>query len=154
MTQLETLTQKLLTYRELSARYTSRYQLDVTISRGLYARVTRGTYMHRRDWEHLTQEQRYLARVLALAQQHPGAIFSHETAAVLHGLPLAKIPPTVHIYCPYRTRVRDFTIHHGEFHLPTDTTVFSPGIRVTSLARTLDDIACAQTEPQRTVVRF
>lgn len=154
MTQLETLTQKLLTFRELSARYTSRYQLEMSIARGLYSRVTRGSYMHRRDWEHLTEEQRYLARVLALAQQNPGVIFSHETAALLHGLPLAAVPTTVHIYSPYRTRIREFTVHHGELHLPTDTTVFSPGIRATSLARTLDDMALAASEPRRTVVRL
>lgn len=154
MTLLEKLTQKLLTYRELNVRYTSRYQLDATIAKGIYNRVARGFYMHRRDWQQLTYEQRYLARVLALAQQHPEAIFSHETAALLHGLPLANIPSTVHIYCPYRTRVRDFTIHHGEFHLPTDTTVFSPGIRATSLGRTLDDISCAYLESRQTVVRF
>lgn len=154
MTQLENLTQKLLTYRELSSRYTSRYQLETAIGRGIYRRVARGTYMHRRDWDQLSAEGRYLARVLALAAQTPGAIFSHETAALLHGLPLTSIPVTVHIYCPYRTRIRDFTVHHGEFHLPTETTVFSPGIRATSLARTLEDMALAASEPRRTVVRL
>ncbi|MFW0183116.1 hypothetical protein ACN082_06375 [Rothia sp. CCM 9417] len=154
MTQLETLAQKLLTIRELSARYSSRYQLERAIARGCYSRVTRGAYMHRRDWEELTGEQGYLARVLALALQNQGIIFSHETAALLHGLPLASIPPSVHIYSPYRTRVRDFTVHHGELHLPTDSTVFSPGIRATSLARTLDDMVVEASEPRRTLVRL
>lgn len=154
MTELEALQHNLLPLRELNARYTSRYQLESAIARDRYSRVIRGTYMRRKDWENLTEEQRYLSRLLALAQQNPGIIFSHNTAALLHGLPTAQLPQTVHIYSPYRTRMQEFTVHHGELHLPTDTTVFSPGIRVTSLGRTLDDMASASSKPQKTVVRF
>ncbi|MDY6051191.1 MAG: hypothetical protein SPI83_02100 [Rothia sp. (in: high G+C Gram-positive bacteria)] len=141
MTQLEKLHQKLLTCQQLTARYPNRYQLDTAIARGFYRRVTRGFYLHRTDWEKLTPQEAYMARVLALAASYPGIIFSHQTAALLQGLPLETLPETVHVYCYYRTRAKDYTVHHGELHLPTDTTVLAPGIRITSLERTLADLA-------------
>ncbi|WP_237198343.1 hypothetical protein [Rothia nasimurium] len=141
MTQLEELNQKLLTCQQLTARYPNRYRLEAAIARGLYRRVVRGFYLHRTDWESLTPEDVYLARVLALAASYPGIIFSHQTAALLHGLPLESLPETVHVYCYHRTRAKDYTVHHGELHLPTDTTVLAPGIRITSLERTLADLA-------------
>lgn len=141
MTQLEELNQKLLTCQQLAARYPNRYQLEAAIARGLYRRVARGFYLHRTDWDSLTSEEVYLARVLALAASYPGIIFSHQTAALLHGLPLESLPETVHVYCYHRTRAKDYTVHHGELHLPTDTTVLAPGIRITSLERTLTDLA-------------
>ena len=141
MTQLEELNQKLLTCQQLAARYPNRYQLEAAIARGLYRRVARGFYLHRTDWDSLTPEEVYLARVLALAASYLGIIFSHQTAALLHGLPLESLPETVHVYCYHRTRAKDYTVHHGELHLPTDTTVLAPGIRITSLERTLTDLA-------------
>lgn len=141
MTQLEELNQKLLTCQQLTARYPNRYRLEAAIARGLYRRVARGFYLHRTDWDSLTPEAVYLARVLALAASYPGIIFSHQTAALLHGLPLESMPETVHVYCYHRTRAKDYTVHHGELHLPTDTTVLAPGIRITSLERTLTDLA-------------
>ena len=140
MTQLEELNQKLLTCQQLTARYPNRYRLEAAIARGLYRRVARGFYLHRTDWDSLTPEAVYLARVLALAASYPGIIFSHQTAALLHGLPLESLPETVHVYCYHRTRAKDYTVHHGELHLPTDTTVLAPGIRITSLERTLTDL--------------
>lgn len=141
MTQLEELNQKLLTCQQLTARYPNRYQLEAAIARGLYRRVARGFYLHRTDWNSLIPEEVYLARVLALAASYPGIIFSHQTAALLHGLPLESLPETVHVYCYHRTRAKDYTVHHGELHLPTDTTMLAPGIRITSLERTLTDLA-------------
>ncbi|WP_421084734.1 hypothetical protein [Rothia nasimurium] len=97
--------------------------------------------MHRKDWDCLTAEEQYLARVVAQAASTPDIIFSHDTAALIHGLPYRNLPETLHVYSFHRTRAQGFTVHHGELHLPTDTTVFSPGIRVTSLERTLADLA-------------
>ncbi|MDO4820450.1 MAG: hypothetical protein Q4A03_00150 [Rothia sp. (in: high G+C Gram-positive bacteria)] len=148
MTHLEELNQKLLTCQQLTARYPNRYQLEAAIARGRYRRVTRGFYLHRSDWDKLTPEETYLARVLALAASYPGIIFSHQTAALLHGLPLENLPETVHVYCYHRTRAKDYTVHHGELHLPIDTTVLAPGIRMTSLERTLTDLA-EKPSPQR-----
>lgn len=148
MTHLVELNQKLLTCQQLTARYPNRYQLEAAIARGRYRRVTRGFYLHRSDWDKLTPQETYLARVLALAASYPGIIFSHQTAALLHGLPLESLPETVHVYCYHRTRAKDYTVHHGELHLPTDTTVLAPGIRMTSLERTLADLA-EKPSPQR-----
>ncbi len=153
MTQLETLHRKLLTCQELLARYASRHQFDTAIARGVYRRVARGIYMHRHDWSQLTREEAYLARVLALASSYQGIIFSHSTAAILHGLPFEKLPERVHVYSYHRTRAKDYTVHHGELHLPTETTVLSPGLRITSLERTLNDLSAADS-PRTHRVRF
>lgn len=141
MTNLEELSAKLLTYHSLAHRYAHTHQLSAALNKGVYRRVVRGAYMHSKDWERLTAEEQYLARIVAQAASTPDLIFSHHTAAILHGLPYSDVPETLHVYSYHRTRAQGFTVHHGELYLPTDTTVFSPGIRVTSLERTLADLA-------------
>lgn len=141
MTLLETLDQQLLTGQDLAQRYPQRYHLDYAISRGLYRRVARGYYLHRSLWASLTDQAQYLVTLLAHSRLYPGVIFSHESAALLHTLPLEQLPEEVHLYSYYRIRAQAVRVHHGSLHLPTDTTVFLPGLRVTSLERTLEDLA-------------
>lgn len=143
MTQLEQLNAHLATCEELTRRYGSRASLDRALARGVYRRVARGVYLHRHTWESLNAEEAYLTRILALNRLHQGLIFSHHTAALLHGLPspIDTVPDAVHIYSYQRIRSRGCAVHHGELHLPTETTVLLPGLRITSLERTLTDLA-------------
>lgn len=66
-------------------------------------RIRPGVYAHRQDWAAASTEGRVIARAHALGLIADDAVFSHETAAALHGLPLFR---------PDRTRVH-LTVSHA-----------------------------------------
>jgi hypothetical protein len=66
------------------------------LERGDIVRVARGIYAPAVAWRALAPWQRYLARIHATSLVHPDAIYCHESAAVLHGLPISGEPPEVH----------------------------------------------------------
>ena len=92
------------------------------VSRGDAVRVRRGVYADAAEWRALAPWDRYLAEVHAVAMTRPDAVFSHESAAVLSGLPVFGRPEFVHVLDePYaRARgsagVRTHTTH-GERRL-------------------------------------
>lgn len=59
--------------------------------------VRRGIYAPAPAWHALAPWDRYLARVFAVAMTHPEAVFSHESAAALEGLPILGDPLVVHV---------------------------------------------------------
>ncbi len=65
---------------------------------GRYIRVRAGVYAPRAEWDRLKPWERYLARVHAYALVNPDAVFSHESAAALLGLPLFGEPRDIHTY--------------------------------------------------------
>lgn len=71
--------------------------LDRAHGRGELTRVRRGVYAPRAAWNALRPWERYLARVHAVALLHPDAVFTHESAAALLGLPVIGDPFTVHV---------------------------------------------------------
>lgn len=146
MTKLKDISDNILDYTDLLEELGGRYPFESRVGRGVYQRLMRGKYMRTRYWSQLTEEEQYLARIIGLAGTIPGAIFSHQTAALMHGLPVNGVPDQVHLYVPQRVRSQGLKIHHGRLHMPTDTTVFLPGIRVTSLERTLEDLSMAHDE--------
>lgn len=74
----------------------------------VHVRVRAGVYAERGAWDRLMPWDRYLARVHAFALTHRGAIFSHESAAVLLGMPIFGEPRDIHVYDPHRTQSRRF----------------------------------------------
>lgn len=81
------------------------------------------------------------ARALALTSREP-PLFSHLTAAALHGLPVrAPASPKVHItLSPERPGAQSLVVRHrGD--VPVDQQVEVHGIRFTSLERTMADVA-------------
>lgn len=81
----------------------SRFRSDAGL-----VRVRPGIYAPRVQWNTLRPWDRYLARVHAFGRRHPGVIFSHESAAVLLGLPVFGEPCDIHVYDPDRSRSRRF----------------------------------------------
>ncbi|MBN9212475.1 MAG: hypothetical protein BGO45_14115 [Microbacterium sp. 71-36] len=73
-------------------------------------RVRPGVYTRREDWDGLAPWDRYLARVHAYALIRPDAIFSHESAAALLGLPLFGHPLRIHVFDDRRSR----SLAHGD----------------------------------------
>ncbi|MFJ4164986.1 hypothetical protein ACIPY5_05475 [Microbacterium sp. NPDC089698] len=105
-------------------------------------RIRPGVYAHRQDWAAATPEGRVIARAHALGLISDDAVFSHETAAALHGLPLFR---------PDRTRVH-LTVSHARpgsavgtirhrGSVPEEEIVEIRGLRCTTLERTVADVA-------------
>jgi hypothetical protein len=67
-------------------------------------RVRRAVYTPKQDWEALPEWDRYLLRVHAFALARPDAVFSHESAAALLGLPIFGHPRRIHIFDARRER--------------------------------------------------
>jgi hypothetical protein len=114
-------------------------------SAGNYHRVATGVYMDRDEWDALGTDDRYRVRVRAAAlRSAPCAQFSHDSAAALHRLPSnGPWPATVHELVergPGGTSRRDIR-RHGLGRDPAPVTI--DGVTVTSLARTLVDIAAS-----------
>jgi hypothetical protein len=122
--------------------------------RGELVRVRRGCYMPRPEWEVLTSEQRHIARAHAVAANASiEPVFSHFTAAALHGIPIAgPHPREVHVTIPQgaaRRRQVELTSH--SLPLGPEQVGRVDGLLVTSRERTLVDL-CTWTTLQSAVV--
>src|SRR6478735_5237839 len=120
------------------------------VRNGDLARITRGWY---RTAPPADEQQDVIDRVIAHLMRAPGLVASHESAAVMHQLPLvfAKLTP-IHLTCNSVTggrRNRERVVHSSPLGASDVTRI--AGHRVTSIARTLVDLGCASPDP-RTVI--
>lgn len=106
-------------------------------------RVRRGAYADAGTWTRIGPDGRYRALVGAAARLVPGGVFSHHSAAVMHRLPtIDGWPDKVHQTVPRsgggRSTAR--TIRHTvQGDIPS---VVIDGVTVTTLERTVVDLAC------------
>lgn len=117
--------------------------LERLLGTGTIVRLRPGVYVRPGSDAAAKPEEWMVARAQALAKiSRRAPLFSHLTAAALHGLP---------VYAPSSTRVHvildpdrpgaaaDVVRHRG--HVPADQIEHRRGLRCTSLERTLSDIA-------------
>lgn len=100
--------------------------------------------MEQKRWRGLSPESRHRAEVLATAFSETGSdpVFSHVSAAVLWGLPLYRVRPTrVHALTAPNQRHSTTGILRHEGTVPDADIAEIRGIRCTSLARTVFDVA-------------
>lgn len=104
-------------------------------------RIRPGVYAHRQDWAAASPEGRVIARAHALGLISDDAVFSHETAAALHGLPLFHADRArVHLTVSHaRPGSAVGTIRHRG-SVPEDEVVETRGLRCTTLERTVADV--------------
>lgn len=110
---------------------------------GTLVRVRPGVYTIRSRWDDLPPWERYLVRVHALAAARRDAVFSHESAAALLGLPVFGHPRSIHIFDGRRERsVRygDVTVHTSADQRETRRTA---GIRTSTIEDVVLDLARA-----------
>jgi hypothetical protein len=111
---------------------------------GSLVRIRRGAYAASPHWSELRDADRYDLRIAAvLATRRSEVVLSHHSAARLWGLPLIDWPATVHITEPLdsRRRSKNGVVVHRRQLRESDRSERS-GVRVTSLLRTLVDLAC------------
>lgn len=114
--------------------------------------VRRGWYLALRTWSELAPESRHRAEVVAadLAASGTRPVFSHASAAVLWGLPLYRLRPTrVHVTASPDRRHSTSGILRHEGTVAAGDVVERDGIRCTSLARTVVDLAPARSLRRR-----
>lgn len=104
-------------------------------------RVRPGVYTARVRWEGLSPWERYLVRVHAFATARRDAVFSHESAAALLGLPTFGHPRLIHIFDGRRSR----SARYGDVAVHTSadprTTQETAGIRTTAIEDVVVDLA-------------
>lgn len=134
-----------------NAGYTGGERRSVSrdVERGLLVRVRQGVYVDRRWWDGLTgwegARARHIVAIRALAEvAAEPPVFSHWSAAVLHGLPtVGDRLGRVHVTLPdvRRRGLNDVAGH--VFPLSRPEVVSFRGVRTTSVARTVVDVAGA-----------
>lgn len=105
-----------------------------------FLRVRPGVYARRAAFLRLSRWGRYAARAHAFVRTHPDAILSHESAAVVHGLPLFGETRFIHTYAAGSptTHVRGDVRLHASVD-PRDHSMIGH-VRVTSLVETVVDL--------------
>lgn len=127
-------------YRQLVALGYSRHDVRWRVAAARLHCIHRGVYAvgHTR----LTAKGRWMAAVLACG---PGAVLSHRDAAALHDLRRAG-SGAIHVTSPTRHGLQGIRCHWARHLQPEDATVID-GIPVTTLERTLLDLA--ETQPRQ-----
>ncbi len=119
--------------------------IGVAVRRGILTRIYRGAYVNAAAWNTLSPELKYglLVRAVSEASKRP-LVLSHHSAAVLHGLPLvSRWPAVVHALTPDARggSSRAFVRTHSA--PPDPSTIAIDGMLVTSLRRTVVDLAAS-----------
>ncbi|WP_309066957.1 type IV toxin-antitoxin system AbiEi family antitoxin domain-containing protein [Microbacterium sp.] len=144
----------LLSRTQLLASGMTERQLRADVQAGLLIRLHRGFYAPAAVLRDLWPEGRHLLRVLAVhaASPAPGPVFSHTSAAVVHGHPLyVTTEPPVQVVINGRRHSRiEAGVIRRDMAVAEADIVDVDGIRVTSLPRTVADIA--RTMPREAAV--
>lgn len=131
-----------------------RQQLFSRVRRGELVPVLRGAYVESEVWNDMDPDARYRAHVKAVAAQHGrDLVFSHGTAAALWRLPWAdRWPSVVHVTSEKAAGGRsNASLFRHTVGLP-EPSVRIDGLTVTTLARTVVDVARTSSFAQAVVV--
>ncbi|MGR6740602.1 hypothetical protein ACU6RU_01015 [Microbacterium sp. F1-18] len=134
--------------RDLLEAGESERSIARSVRDGIRVHVRRGWYVDRPAFDELYAEDAHLLHVISVAHDVRGeAVVSHESAGVLHGLDLYRVRPArVHLTTAPGARVSsgpDAFRHCTP--LDAHDIVEVNGIRCTSLARTIFDVARTMT---------
>jgi hypothetical protein len=128
---------------QLRQRYASR------AATGRELRLSRGAYLDASTWADLTPREKHLARIAAVigSRRSSDLVLSHWSAAALHGLPILGVwPEQVHAIGGKSSGGRsDARLTNHAFAVNEADVVDLLGFRVTSIARTVVDMAVADS---------
>lgn len=111
------------------------------VDRGDLVKVRHGVYSPADLWRALAPWDRYLARVHAVALLHPDAVFSHDSAAALLGLPVFGDPHTVHVLADPTGAARLVAGIRVHTHAADRTIVEIGGLLMSGILDTAVDLA-------------
>lgn len=128
--------------------------LAAHVRHGRLHRVDRGWYVDGASWREWSTEDRHLIRVIAAQRRRgggtAGGVFSHVSAAVLWGLPLARCePPRVHVSGAAtngHVRAGEPAVARHEVSVEENDVAVIGGMRCTSLPRTVADVLRSSSE--------
>jgi hypothetical protein len=130
-----------------------RERLYTRVRRGELVPIFRGSYVRASAWDRLDEDARYRAKVEAAIQRTDGRhLVSHESAAALWRLPtLAAWPDRVHVIQTPDSGTRSTALfeRHSYEHVSDPSEI--DGVKLTSLARTVVDIAALRSFATSTV---
>lgn len=139
--------ENLIYVKNLATFDNARQQHSRAVISGTEVRVARGVYLRSADWGELTPRKRYVARVHAVsATRRNRPVLSHWSAAAIWGLPfIGEWPEAVHTIVGRTAggRSRHGVIKHS-IALADEDVVEVDGLLVTSLHRTVIDLACVE----------
>jgi hypothetical protein len=122
--------------------------LTRAVRRQELARIAPGSYMSRQHWDALNEIQRTVQRARAVSERRNSPpVFSHWTAAAIHGIPLiGSWPVQLHVIVDRTSSVRSRgeIVRHA-IGVDADDVVLIDGMLVTSVARTVLDLAVDTT---------
>jgi hypothetical protein len=126
----------------------ARHQLARAAAAGTQQRVARGVYLSSESWGSLRDSEKYLRKVIAVSETRQApVVLSFWSAAVVHGLPIVgRWPDRVHITVGPTSggRSNGQVVRHA-VPLGADEVVEVNGLRVTSMPRTVLDMASLTT---------
>lgn len=121
----------------------SRRQLKRMCTKGLAVQPFRGLFARCAYWESLSRSSKHLHILRALSKLHPDWVFSHYSAALVHGLSVSyRDLQTVHRLvssASHLNSANQMTYHYTES--PYGEVVY--GVRVTTFEQTAADCACS-----------
>lgn len=120
--------------------------IRLAVRAGKLVKLHRGIYVDAEVWRTLDADARYLARVhAAMRCMSPEAVASHHSAVVAWGLPIiGPWPSDVHLLVARASGGRsDPGVRRHALGLTEDDWTERDGIRVTTLARTVVDVAAS-----------
>ncbi|WJM15383.1 type IV toxin-antitoxin system AbiEi family antitoxin domain-containing protein [Microbacterium arborescens] len=136
-----------LILRRDARRHGEASTLDRAVADGELVRVRRGVYVAASRWAAARPEERMRLRALALAAVATrDPVFSHATAAALHGLPVHRGDDArVHTLelGPAPAPSRSDVVRHRHEVIASDITSVD-ALQATNIARTLFDVLCAE----------
>ncbi|WP_085528969.1 hypothetical protein [Kocuria massiliensis] len=127
-----------MTTRSLLAQGATEHSLTQKARSGEITRLSRGVYVITNRWKQATEREKAIARHFAVwkTARYP-FVFSHASAALLHGINLLRLPDRIHITTPRRTYPHNPRIlAHTRSHALDDWVRFQDGPHVTPLVMT------------------
>ena len=145
----------LIYVRDLDGLAESRRTHARAAESGTETRISHGVYVASDAWSDVADYERYLLRIRAVAfTRKSRPVLSHWSAAAIHGLPrTGQWPQAVHTIVGQSAggRSRGGVINHYG-RLPDEDVVEIDGMLVTSVARTVVDLAMTSSFASATVV--
>ncbi len=127
-------------------------ELQLRVRRGRWLRLSRDVYVEPADWPAYetpwdrARRTHLLAIRAVVGRFGPDVVVSHQSAAVLHGLPLWGLDLSrVHVTRPSRRTRSERTVIVHRSALEDEETTLTDGIRVTTVARSVTETAAAST---------